>query len=125
MILASRLRHTVRRDLFSVQKNHFFKYIFANPNISSQTEYQVTKWHNTEGGYLKPGSTLCDITTNNTSVGVMVQEGGVLAKVLVKEGDRAKSGDPIGIRVDDEADYDEFLKLSPSDYSDYAQFSKT
>jgi len=60
-------------------------------------EGQVVKWHKAEGDAVKNGDLLAEVETDKATMELSARGEGVLAKILVKEGDAAPVGEVIAI----------------------------
>ncbi len=62
----------------------------------TMTEGKITKWLKKEGDAVSSGSAIAEVETDKSNLEVEAYEDGVLLKVLVKEGESAAVGAPIG-----------------------------
>jgi len=78
----------------------------------------VAEWLVKPGEAFAAGEAICEIETDKAAVGLDVQDEGVLAKILVEAGSGDIAvGNAIALTVEDLGDYEEFLKMDPSEYA--------
>merc|ERR1719431_1314202 len=87
------------------------------PSLSpTMAEGTIVKWYKAEGESIAAGELLCDIQTDKAVVSMESDEDGVVAKILVAEGDAAVSvGIPIALLVEEGQDWkDVAIPSAPS-----------
>jgi len=82
------------------------------PSLSPTMEEGVlAKWLVKEGDLIKPGTLLCSVETDKTTVDYESMDEGYLRKIIVPGGSQAKVNQLIAILTDEkDENYDEFLK---------------
>jgi pyruvate dehydrogenase E2 component (dihydrolipoamide acetyltransferase) len=91
----------------------------ALPSLSpTMTQGSIASWKKSAGDVLNVGDILCEIETDKASVGLEIQDEGVLAKILVDAmGPELAVGAPIALIVDTIEGYQEFQAMDPSAYA--------
>ena len=87
------------------------------PSLSpTMNEGTIVKWYKAEGEAIAAGDVLCDIQTDKAVVSMEADEDGIVAKILVTEGDAAVSvGTPIALMVEEGQDWkDVAIPSTPS-----------
>lgn len=94
----------------------------ALPSLSpTMASGAVAEWLVKPGEAFAAGEAICEIETDKAAVGLDVQDEGVLAKILVEAGSGDIAvGNAIALTVEDMGDYEEFLKMDPSEYAHLA-----
>jgi len=68
------------------------------PQLSdTMTEGTVVKWHKKEGDPIKSGEEIADIETDKATMPMESFDAGILAAILVAEGQKVKVGQVIGV----------------------------
>lgn len=82
------------------------------PSLSPTMEEGVlAKWLVKEGDFVKPGTMLCSVETDKTTVDYECLDEGYLAKIVVPEGSQAKVNQLIAVFTDEKGEnIDDFLK---------------
>ncbi len=77
------------------------------PSLSpTMTEGTIVKWCKAEGDRLEPGDVLCEVQTDKAVVAMEVDDEGILAKILVPEGESGVQVNTlIALTVDPDADW--------------------
>ena len=68
------------------------------PQLSdTMTEGTIVKWHKKEGDQIKTGEEVADVETDKATMPMEAFEGGTLAVILVREGEKVQVGQAIGV----------------------------
>jgi pyruvate/2-oxoglutarate dehydrogenase complex dihydrolipoamide acyltransferase (E2) component len=99
----------------------------AMPNLSPTMETgKIIKWHVKVGDEVAPGDLLADVETDKSTMGWEIQDDGVIARLLVPEGDvdiATGAGclvlvdDATGIEAVTNMTFDDMAKSAPADES--------
>src|SRR3954465_7369160 len=72
--------------------------IIGLPKLSPTMEEGVlVRWTKKEGDKVSPGDLVAEVETDKANMDFNIEDGGVLLKLLVKEGDTVKLGAPVAI----------------------------
>lgn len=88
--------------------------LLTMPSLSpTMTRGKIAAWNVKEGESFKAGKSLADVETDKATVSFDATDDGVLAKIIVAEGQEADVNQPVGVVVDEAADVAAFKSFVP------------
>jgi len=93
----------------------YIRMIALSPTMEEGT---ITKWDAVVGEKITAGGVICEVETDKASMEYEAVDEGFLLETLVKEGEKAKIGDPIAIIGEKDEDITEFKKKDSVKSSD-------
>lgn len=80
-------------------------YTMCMPKLSpTMTEGSIAKWHKTPGTHVNAGELVLEVATDKATIEHHLPDPGWLRQILVKEGEKARVGQPLAILTEGEKD---------------------
>ncbi|GMH27513.1 hypothetical protein Nepgr_029356 [Nepenthes gracilis] len=100
-------KHRSRKTMKTVQITAKIREIFMPALSSTMTEGKIVSWTKSEGDFLSKGESVVVVESDKADMDVETFYDGILAAIVVPEGETAPVGSPIGILAETEEEIEE------------------